>query len=458
MWCHVPGTDSPSAQAAEALIWASCLPNPAFTPDASSSGKNIPAASSSPPNGPDTSPPRPSGTTSPHSAGDPSGAQSTPSSPDTPASHSHRPDSEREPTTSGTCGPMSPASSARSSRNGCSSKTSPGTSPSALKPCCESYGTWAGRLRLAYSRRLKLARRMNGSAGSAWPTATPMQTRDGWTADELDARRAEVKATANNGNGFGLSLGAAATSWPTPMAGTPAQNGNSAAGSSDFSRRAEELARGLWQTPRVTSGEYTRDRGQKGAERLTLEGQGAMWGTPRASDATKGGPNMAFGAGGTPLPAQAAQWPTPAAQNVKGSSPDSVTRADGKSRMDILHYRAEQGFSRPDQETPRHGLPSSDPRQTWRQLRRLVISTHGRATWKRMAASGGKRRLNPNFVAWLMGWPIGHPSCACSATEWSRFQRHMRGVLSRLPTASGAWIWKPPNAAQKPVQIEMFGG
>ena len=23
-WCHVPGTDCPSAQAAEALIWASC--------------------------------------------------------------------------------------------------------------------------------------------------------------------------------------------------------------------------------------------------------------------------------------------------------------------------------------------------------------------------------------------------------------------------------------------------
>ena len=46
-----------------------------------------------------------------------------------------------------------------------------------------------------------------------------------------------------------------------------------------------------------------------------------------------------------PLPAQAAQWPTPAAQNWKGSSEASVTRADGKSRMDILHYRAEQGFN-----------------------------------------------------------------------------------------------------------------
>ena len=29
-WCHVPGMDCPSAQAAEALIWASCSPNPLF--------------------------------------------------------------------------------------------------------------------------------------------------------------------------------------------------------------------------------------------------------------------------------------------------------------------------------------------------------------------------------------------------------------------------------------------
>lgn len=112
-------------------------------------------------------------------------------------------------------------------------------------------------------------------------------------------------------------------------------------------------------------------------------------------------------------------------------------------------------FSRPDPVTAPHGLPSSDPRQTWRRLRRLVISTHGRATWKRMAASGGKRRLNPNFVAWLMGWPIGHPSCACSETEWCLWLQHMRGVLSALPTASGAWIWEPP-VWKAPEQMTLF--
>ena len=44
-------------------------------------------------------------------------------------------------------------------------------------------------------------------------------------------------------------------------------------------------------------------------------------------------------------------WPTPAAQNWKGSSETNITRTNRKSRMDLLHYRAEQGFTRPAQAT-----------------------------------------------------------------------------------------------------------
>jgi len=41
--------------------------------------------------------------------------------------------------------------------------------------------------------------------------------------------------------------GSGSTGWPTPMAGTPAQNGNNAAGNNDSSRRTVELAH--WPTP-----------------------------------------------------------------------------------------------------------------------------------------------------------------------------------------------------------------
>lgn len=42
--------------------------------------------------------------------------------------------------------------------------------------------------------------------------------------------------------------------------------------------------------------------------------------------------------------------------------------------------------------------------------------------------------LNPAFVEWMMGWPIGWTASECSATALSRFRRDMRSVLSRLPS------------------------
>jgi hypothetical protein len=159
-----------------------------------------------------------------------------------------------------------------------------------------------------------------------------------------------------------------------------------------------------------------------------------------------------------PLPAQAAQWPTPAAQNWKGSSPASITRADGKSRMDILHYRAEQGFTRPDQAITPVGLQPSHHAPISRPLWASMIASHGRVVSHRVLKARARRRLNPLFVGWLMGWPIGHALCACSATEFTHWQQHMRGALSRLPMASGPWIWRPADGTEGPAQMNLFDG
>ena len=53
------------------------------------------------------------------------------------------------------------------------------------------------------------------------------------------------------------------------------------------------------------------------------------------------------------------------------------------------------------------------------------------------ASSKSPRRLNPLFVEWLMGWPIGwtsvdHNGSALRATVWYRWSRLMRGALSEL--------------------------
>lgn len=218
----------------------------------------------------------------------------------------------------------------------------------------------------------------------------------------------------------------AGNQWPTPMAGTPAQNGNSAAGNNDFTRRAEELA-------------------------------GAIWMTPRASDGEKGGPNQSFGADGTPLPAMAANWPTPAARDYKGeNSPDHLDNGTGRLHLDQLPNAVAFLFSRPCPQTSQDGQPSSITRQISRRLLRRAISSVPLTTMRRWSRQGGwrKRRLNPAFVEWLMGWPEGHALCASSETAWFHWRRHMRGALSRLPMACGPWIWEPRDDPS-PEQMEM---
>jgi len=202
------------------------------------------------------------------------------------------------------------------------------------------------------------------------------------------------------------------------------------AGNSDFTRKAEAMALGI-----------------------------RNWSTPKATDGAKGGPGQSYGSGGMPpLPAQAAQWPTPAAQNWKGSSEASIIRADGKSRMDILHYRAEQGFTRPDPVIRTDGHRPSPHAPISRPLWASMIASHGRVVSRRILKGRSRRRLNPLFVGWLMSWPIGHALCACSATEFTLWQQRMRGALSQLPMASGPWIWRPTNGPEGPAQMTLFEG
>lgn len=344
-WCYVPGTDFPSAQAAEDLIWASCLPSRVSIPVPLSSGRNTPDNPSLPHSAPDTSHLRQSGMTSPHSTDSPSGEQSTPSSRGIPASRSAPPDSVVALMTNATSGPMLPASSAKSIPNGSFSKMSRDTSASALKPCCETYGTWAERLRLAYSRRAKQARRTNGSGSSSWPTATAHSFAQ--TADN---------PTPGQTGGTTLA-GAAEMLWPTPMAVTPAQNGNSAAGNSDFTRKMDALVEVMWKTPSAQEPGVTGNRlinkdgtpwmgGERAYDaetgRLAQTGLPQMvdnWTTPQAHDVTMRGAGQVptSKAGNACLARDAAMWFTPNVPNggrtlKEGTSPTGMT-PDGIKRQ-----------------------------------------------------------------------------------------------------------------------------
>ena len=136
----------------------------------------------------------------------------------------------------------------------------------------------------------------------------------------------------------------------------------------------------------------------------------------------------------------------------------SPTMLDAKASQALAAYRAEQGFTRPAPAITPDGLRCSHHVPISRPLWASMIASHGRAACRRILKGRARRRLNPPFVGWLMGWPIGHALCACSATEFTIWQRHMRGALSQLTMASGPWIWRPTEGREGPAQMNLFEG
>src|SRR6185295_14319390 len=109
--------------------------------------------------------------------------------------------------------------------------------------------------------------------------------------------------------------------WPTPMAGTPAQNGNNAAGNNDSSRKTVELAG--WPTPMTGTNRKSEkamrahaEGGQSSPPGLEQQAQMAGWPTPVKAD--HWGPSTPESAQREwdqknlrGIAAQLAGWPTP---------------------------------------------------------------------------------------------------------------------------------------------------
>lgn len=121
------------------------------------------------------------------------------------------------------------------------------------------------------------------------------------------------------------------------------------------------IVSGLWQTP-VADDAVNRTQGKwnsRGEPKLSA--QVKLWPTPRVSSVKGSGPSRVGHR--TDLQTAVRKWPTPVASMSKGSSPAALTRRSKASREnDRLDHAV-------------------------------------------MASDGGQ--LNPPWVEWLMGWPIG---------------------------------------------------
>lgn len=177
------------------------------------------------------------------------------------------------------------------------------------------------------------------------------------------------------------------------------------------------------------SGNVGGGSGRVGPWRPSLDAMAArsLWPTPRASDGEKGGPSQRGRKGDLMLSSAVRQWPTPSASDGMGSRtlPSGTTAAgqtpDGRKRFVGLNNAVKM-------------FPA--PRVTG-----LDGGSHSRGAAKArgdwpVPPVGGT--LNPAFVCWLMGVPIGWTDCTRSATESCRWLELSRGMFCRLVSGVAA--------------------
>ncbi len=160
------------------------------------------------------------------------------------------------------------------------------------------------------------------------------------------------------------------------------------------------------------------------SERPTGAKESGLWRTPCATDGTNGGPNARDSKGGLHLTAQV-MWPTPQAHDATGARGKNNTFSDHHYKPHDLVTavmwptpRANDAEKRGefDITNPRNGLPAAvhlwpTPRTAgmcggtgnWNQLKDKCENIE--EARKMGAGNGGQ--LNPTWVEWLMGYPLG---------------------------------------------------
>lgn len=269
-----------------------------------------------------------------------------------------------------------------------------------------------------------------GSGCSYWPTATAL--------DAVSATR--VNRSASSGAAVRPILSALAAMWPTPTSEDAESTGHRPLAESTGATTLTAASR-QWRTPRAPSprsGGPSASRLDHDHPYLDLQDQAAQWATPTVSDADRRTEPQGDREGSPGLTHQASLWATPMAPNggrapADGRSPTGML-PDGRKRQVGLEWQtsmwatpsAQMWRSEAADQSPDHSPPLS------RQV--LRTPTPGRPSSP--SARTSRPRLNPAFVEWLMGWPLGWSGCEPLGTEWSRWWRLSRSWLWRLVPGS----------------------
>lgn len=338
------------------------------------------------------------------------------------ASRGQRQGSARAPTTTAGSGPSSPCGFAWYDPATSSWRTSQG---SLLEGLDTFSGTWprCGLMRRGEcSPASPWAPAIAGSASSSWPTATSSDHQGLYQGDSRESRLREAVHSWPTPAGGGEH-------WPTPCAcdekgGSVFQDGNS--------RPLRDEAQ-KWSTP-LANDRQARNSQDDGEQ---LGRQAMHWATPAAADhnGTPGGNQ------GRSLRSDISSWATPQAHDSQGggsmqerdlareattwSTPLASNGPKGATSNHAGLCRDAESWPTPKACVDKMGRPRPSL-DTLARSGRLDPPPTGQPS-----TSDSGRRLNPLFVEWLMGAPIGwsDPSAEPALRRWATACQHLLGPL-----------------------------